>query len=71
MTRMLAPNDRGGRLCLNCARTHPEFPIQREHAVIRFGENYCFCQEMTGKGCRMEIKETRTVNVNDFAPDDS
>lgn len=26
MTRTEAPKDRGGRLCLNCARTDPEFP---------------------------------------------
>jgi hypothetical protein len=30
-----APNDLGGRLCLNCALTTPELPVERQY------ENLC------------------------------
>lgn len=58
MTRTEAPKERGGRLCLNCARTHPEFPRTNRCQMVTFGG-------------RWHKDNERTMDIDDGTPDHS
>ena len=56
MTRIEAPKERGGRLCLNWARTAPEFPRSKLRQIMTFGTI-------------TEVK--RTMDIDDGSPNHS
>lgn len=51
-----APNDFGGRLCLNCALTTPELPVDRYLRLVT-------CPDITGRG-------SRTMRPRNLSPND-
>lgn len=60
MTRTVAPNVFGGRLCLKLARTTPELPI-----TVQYHDRLKLCYHP------IISKKRHTVCPRDLAPDDS